>query len=197
MYSKVRQLVRLMINRSNGWLSHRMLLGATILIAAATSYPQVSAAGGKPKITVALWVANGSDVLEFSPNALMTKGVLHVAPQLKFNSATKFGAPQGVVFDKRNDLWVVDGGNGGTIVPALDEFTPTQFGRLDSPKQKNRRPRPAVAVRSSAFMFPRQAVFDAPGNLWVSDSGANRGLCIHRLSACHGRLSDSDADDHL
>jgi len=154
---------------------HRLLLTAIILITAAIGYPCLSGAATKPKITVALWVANGTDVLEFDPGDFK-KGVHTNAPHLKLNSSAGFGAPQGVVFDTNKDLWVIDGGTtstGGTVAPALDEFTPTQLGLLISAKKTNRTPTPHVSLTSTAFTFPQQAVFDSAGNLWVSDNGAN------------------------
>jgi hypothetical protein len=149
------------------------LFSFMILLATFVTSPQVSAATAKPKITVALWVANGTNVLEFGPGAFK-KGTHARKPQLTLNDATGFGAPQGVVFDTASNLWVIDGGTtsvGGTIVPALDEFTPTQLGNLK--KKKDKTPAPNVALTSTAFVFPQQAVFDTAGNLWVTDNGAN------------------------
>jgi hypothetical protein len=81
-----------------------------------------------------------------------------------------FGAPQGVVFDAHNNLWVIDGGNGGTIAPSLEEFTEAQLKNL----KKVKTPTPTVQIKSADFMFPQQAVFDTTGNMWVSDSVANK-----------------------
>ena len=67
----------------------------------------------------ALWVANGANVVEF---ASLPGGKHDEKPRVQLNSAV-FGAPQGVVFDASNNLWVIDGGNGGTIAPSLEEFT--------------------------------------------------------------------------
>ena len=156
-------------------IHNRFLLGVIFVITAAIAYPRASAATSKPKITVALWVANGTDVLEFDPGDFI-KGVHTSAPHLKLNSAAGFGAPQGVVFDTSKDLWVIDGGTtstGGSVVPALDEFTFGQLGLLNSLKKANRTPVPHVALTSTAFIFPQQAVFDSSGNLCVSDNGAN------------------------
>ncbi|MGH9830738.1 MAG: hypothetical protein ACREDR_46625, partial [Blastocatellia bacterium] len=154
-------------------LNRRALLVLTILLGVAISYPTIAAAKNKPKITVALWVANGTDVLEFDPGDFK-KGTHQNKPHRTLNRMSGFGAPQGVNFDVNGDLWVIDGGTlaaGGTVAPALDEFTPTQLNNLK--KKKDRTPTPNVALTSSAFVFPQQAVFDANGNLWVSDNGAN------------------------
>jgi len=94
-----------------------------------------------------------------------------MAPHLVNNSGA-FGAPQGVVFDSYGDLWVIDGGTvaaGGTVQPALYEFTPTQLSELSA----NNSPSPNITISSADFIFPQQAVFDAKGDLWVSDNGAN------------------------
>jgi sugar lactone lactonase YvrE len=114
----------------------------------------------------ALWVANGTNVVEFGN---IPDGTHDEKPKLVLNSAV-FGAPQGVVFDATNNLWVIDGGNGSTIAPSLEEFTEAQLKNL----KKDPMPTPNVQITSVAdFVFPQQAVFDAAGNMWVSDSMAN------------------------
>jgi hypothetical protein len=123
-----------------------------------------------PTVDVALWVANGMNVVEFLPSQLMA-GTSNPAPHLAINSSV-FGAPQGVTFDANGNLWVIDGGTvatGGTVKPALEEFTAAQLAALHS----NNAPAPNVIINSTSFTFPQQAVFDIVGNLWVSDNGAN------------------------
>lgn len=123
-----------------------------------------------PTIDKALWVANGTNVVEFLPSQLSANAGTMV-PHLANNSGA-FGAPQGVVFDAAGDLWVIDGGTvsaGGTAKPALYEFTPMQLAALGTTNN----PSPHVTINSAAFTFPQQAVFDANGNLWVSDNGSN------------------------
>jgi hypothetical protein len=118
----------------------------------------------------ALWVANGTNVLEYIPSQLAA-GSTQMVPHLAINSGV-FGAPQGVVFDAYGDLWVIDGGTvstGGAVKPALFEFTPAQLSSLGTQNA----PSPNVTIRSGDFVFPQQAVFDATGNMWVSDNGAN------------------------
>jgi secreted PhoX family phosphatase len=118
----------------------------------------------------ALWVANGTNVVEFLPSQL-TDGASAPAPHLTL-AATVFGAPQGVVFDGFGDLWVIDGGtvaSGGMAMPAVYEFTVQQLSNLS----KNNAPTPAVTIQSANFKFPQQAAFDGRGDLWVSDSGSN------------------------
>jgi sugar lactone lactonase YvrE len=92
---------------------------------------------------------------------------------VQLNSAV-FGAPQGVVFDAANNLWVIDGGNGGTIAPSLEEFTEAQLMNL----KKNPTPTPNVQITSGDLVFPQQAVFDASGNMWLSDNGAGKVFVI-------------------
>jgi len=123
-----------------------------------------------PTINKALWVANDTNVLEFLPSQLSANSTT-MAPHLANNSGA-FGAPQGVVFDAAGDLWVIDGGTvagGGTVKPALYEFTPTQLAALGTTNN----PSPHVTINSADFTFPQQAIFDANGSLWVSDNGAN------------------------
>jgi sugar lactone lactonase YvrE len=122
-------------------------------------------------INVSVWVANGTNVLEFAPSQLLVLGASSPVPQLTNNSAA-FGATQGVTFDTAGDLWVIDGGTvatGGKVPPGLDEFTPAQLAALKTTPN----PTPNVKINSADFVFPQQAVFDATGNLWVSDNGAN------------------------
>ncbi|MGA7312849.1 MAG: hypothetical protein WBX22_02660 [Silvibacterium sp.] len=125
-----------------------------------------------PAVTLdkALWVANGTNVVEFIPSQLTT-GNSDQAPHLSINS-TVFGAPQDVTFDAVGNLWVIDGGTmaaGGTIPPALFEFTAAQLNALGTINN----PIPHVTISSKSFTFPQQAVFDPNGNLWVSDNGSN------------------------
>ncbi len=118
----------------------------------------------------ALWVANGTNVVEFSPSQL-TNGVSDPVPRRTISSSV-FSSPQGVVWDYYGDLWVIDGGtmaSGGTVAPALYEFTPKQLSNLSS----NAAPTPTVTISSASFVFPQQAAFDWRGNLWVSDNGSN------------------------
>jgi hypothetical protein len=121
-------------------------------------------------ISKGLWIANGTNVVEFIPSQLMA-GSSDPAPHLSNNSGV-FGAPQGVTFDSNGDLWVIDGGTvsaGGSAPPALYEFTPAQLAALGT----NNAPAPNVTIKSGSFTFPQQAVFDGKGNLWVSDNMSN------------------------
>jgi hypothetical protein len=128
------------------------------------------AAAGTALAGQALWVANGANVVEF---AQLPGGKHDEKPKVQLNSAV-FGAPQGVVFDAANNLWVIDGGNGGTIAPSLDEFTEAQLMNL----KKNPTPTPNVQITSGDLVFPQQAVFDASGNMWLSDNGAGKVFVI-------------------
>jgi|HubBroStandDraft_6_1064221.scaffolds.fasta_scaffold115437_3 sugar lactone lactonase YvrE len=120
-------------------------------------------------LSVALWVANGTNVVEFIPSQLVTPGVSDPAPHIVLNSATGFGAPQGVQFDANGNLWVLDGGNGTTVGPALDEFTAAQLAALGTTPN----PTPNKTITYTGIKFPQQAVFDAAGDFWVADNMAN------------------------
>jgi sugar lactone lactonase YvrE len=123
-----------------------------------------------PTRSMALWVANGTNVVEFIPSQLGA-GVADTTPHLALNSPA-FGAPQGVTFDAAGNLWVIDGGTlaeGGAVAPALLEFTAAQLAALAITPD----PIPSVTIRSAGFTFPQQAVFDGNGDLWVSDNGSN------------------------
>lgn len=119
----------------------------------------------------ALWVANSTNVLEFTSTELTTQGSAAAMPTLVLNSSV-FAAPQGVAFDTSGNLWVIDGGTtstGGKAKPALYQFTSANLSTLQSPATAT----PNVTINSSAFTFPQQAVFDSKGDLWVSDNGSN------------------------
>ena len=58
-------------------------------------------------ITKGLWIANGTNVLEYVPSQLTVAGASATVPHLMNNSAS-FGAPQGVTFDAKGNLWVMD-----------------------------------------------------------------------------------------
>jgi hypothetical protein len=126
----------------------------------------------KPQVLdLSLWVANGSNVLEFAPGLLTRTGVAGNAPTKAINSAV-FGAPQGVTFDAAGDLWVIDGGTmsaGGSIAPGLYMFKPATLKAAGA----NATLMPDMAIHYSGFTFIQQAIFDKQGNLWVSDNGAN------------------------
>jgi hypothetical protein len=120
--------------------------------------------------TQSLWVANGTNVVEFTPSQLNSGGSA-ITPQL-VNNSVSFGAPQGVVFDSVGDLWVIDGGTvatGGTVKPALLKFTASQLSSLGATDN----PVPAVIINSPDFTFPQQAVLDGVGDMYLSDSGSN------------------------
>jgi DNA-binding beta-propeller fold protein YncE len=136
----------------------------TLMAATALAF----AAAGTALAGQALWVANGANVVEF---ANLPSGAHDEKPRVQLNSGV-FGAPQGVVFDASNNLWVIDGGTviaGGTIPPSLEEFTEAQLKNL----KKDPAPMPNVQITSNELTFPQQAVFDASGNMWLSDNGGN------------------------
>jgi hypothetical protein len=104
----------------------------------------------------------------------------------RLNSAV-FGAPQGVVFYASNNLWVIDGGSGSTIAPSLEEFTEAQLKNL----KKDPMPAPNVQITSpGVLMFPHQAVFDASGNIWVSDNAANEVFVFTKAQLAAGVPTD-------
>src|SRR5579862_4005569 len=146
------------------------LIGVALMACACSDSTTMTAP--KPQaLDVSLWVANGSNVLEFAPGVLKTMGVSGSAPTKQINSAV-FGAPQGVVFDAAGDLWVIDGGTmsaGGSVAPALYEFKPATLENASA----NATLTPDKTIQYSGFTFIQQAVFDKQGNLWVADNGAN------------------------
>jgi len=144
------------------------------------SSPPKPTATPTPTINVSLWVANGTNVLEFAPSQLLIQGATSPVPQLTLANPA-FGSPQGVTFDAAGDLWVIDGGtlgSGGTVPPGLDEFTPAQLVASKNNGFPSSGPvtglSPNVTINSPGFFtFPQQAAFDSKGDLWVSDNGSN------------------------
>ena len=122
--------------------------------------------------TQGLWIANGTDVLEYIPNQLKG-GTSAAVPHLQLKS-TSLGAPQGVTFDKAGNLWVMDpeGVVNGAKTPALFEFSAAQLAALAT----NSAPAPVAAITYTGMKFPQQAIFDPSGNLWVSDHDGNQVL---------------------
>ena len=125
-----------------------------------------------------IWVANGSDVLEFTPP--FTSRTPNIAPSVIVTNSDGFNSTQGVLFDTAGDLWVIDGGNlagkpiGENPVspdPALEEFTAAQLAGGGSLNLI-----PAVTITNTVdsgegtLGFPQQAVFDSTGNMWVTDN---------------------------
>ncbi|MGH7934687.1 MAG: hypothetical protein ACREQN_16210, partial [Candidatus Binataceae bacterium] len=115
-----------------------------------------------------LWVANGTNVLEFAgPYKSRTP---NTAPAITLSNTSGFTSTQGVQFDSAGNLWVVDGGDttatpAGTHAASLNKFTQAQLspgGTLNLT--------PNVALTSTALTFPQQAVFDTEGNLWVTNN---------------------------
>jgi hypothetical protein len=123
----------------------------------------------KPQITQGLWIANGTNVLEYTPPQLAA-GDSAMAPKVSIDSSA-FGAPQGVTFDAAGNLWVMDpqANVNGTMTPALLEFSAAQLAALP----QNDQPQPITVITTSGLMFPQQSVFDAQGNQWVTDHNAN------------------------
>jgi hypothetical protein len=124
---------------------------------------------GNNGITKGLWIANGTDVLEFIP-AQFSGGVVAAVPHLT-NSSGSFGSPQGVTFDAAGNLWVMDPGAmvNGAATPALLEFNPAQLAALKTTGN----PDPVAVITSTSLAFPQQSVFDSKGNQWVSDHNNN------------------------
>ncbi len=124
----------------------------------------------QPMITKGLWIANGTNVLEYVPSQLTAGGTSAAVPHLMNNSAS-FGAPQGVTFDAKGNLWVMDPEAvvNGAKTPALLEFSSAQLAALATTAA----PVPVATITSTGLGFPQQSVFDAQGNQWVTDHNNN------------------------
>jgi hypothetical protein len=153
----------------NTWSRHSrtgaalLALGAGVLLAACKHNTNTT-------VTKGLWIANGTNVLEFIPSQF-TGGVVNVAPHLT-NSSGTLGAPQGVTFDSAGNLWVMDPQatvNGAKDTPSLVKFSAAQLAALATTPD----PAPVAVITSTSLNFPQQSVFDAAGNQWVTDHNNN------------------------
>jgi hypothetical protein len=140
------------------------LLGCGLL--AACNFPGNDGAAVGSK---GLWVANGTNVVEFNPSQL-SAGTSAAAPHVSINSAV-FGTPHGVAFDPNGNLWVLDpaGMVNGAATPALFEFSAAQLAALAT----DNAPDPVAIITSSFLKAPSQAVIDVFGNAWITDPAGN------------------------
>jgi len=141
------------------------LLGSVILTACNFPSDDGSSVGSK-----ALWVANGTNVVEYNP-AQLSAGTSATPPHVSINSEV-FGAPQAVAFDPNGNLWVMDPMAlvNGAATPALLEFSAAQLAALAT----DNAPEPVAIITSPAYLkWPRQAVIDTVGNAWITDYSSN------------------------
>ena len=163
------------IGRADGVRTGCAALVASALLAACgggssnNTAMSTTTAASSQTITKGLWIANGTNVLEYIPQQLVA-GTHATVPHRTVASAA-FGAPQGVSFDASGDLWVMDPQSpiNGVATPALLEFSAEQLANLGS----NPAPAPVAIVTSASLAFPQQSVFDGQGNQWVSDHNSN------------------------
>jgi sugar lactone lactonase YvrE len=135
-----------------------------------------------------LWVANGTNVVEYNP-AQLSAGTAASAPHVSINSAV-FGMPQGVAFDPGGNLWVVDpaGMINGTATPALFEFSAAQLAALAT----DNAPDPVATITSALLKSPRQIVIDVLGNAWVTDHDSNTMLVFTAAQLGQSGANKSD-----
>ena len=128
-----------------------------------------SSSGGTGSTAKGLWIANGTNVLEYIPSQL-AGGMSAAVPHLTISSKT-LGAPQGVTFDSKGNLWVMDpaANVNGAQSPALVEFSAAQLAALATTPA----PMPVAVILSEALNFPQESVFDSKGNQWVTDHNNN------------------------
>ncbi len=155
---------RLPVLQGCGLLAAGGLLGACLLAACGFPSDDGQAVGSK-----GLWVANGTNVVEYNP-AQLGGGTGATAPHVSINSEV-FGSPQGVAFDPMGNLWVVDPKAmiKGTPTPALYEFSAAQLAALATDNS----PDPVAIFTSTFLQTPRQIVIDVLGNAWMTDTAAN------------------------
>lgn len=144
-------------------------------ITAAVVAGVIAACGGSNTNNQGLWVANGTNVLEYTPTQLMGASGA-TAPHVTINSGA-MGAPQGVTFDKMGNLYVMDPNAmvNGTTEAAILKFTPAQLTALKT----NNKPDPAAIITAEGMKFPQQSVFDKQGNQWIADHDGNQILVFN------------------
>jgi hypothetical protein len=123
----------------------------------------------------ALCVANATIVVKFTP-AQFVPGVRGTVPRLR-NSRGLFAAPQGVASDAAGKLWDIDRGNaitGSAVQPDLFRSNPVQLVSLGAAMAPPRE----ITIRWADLKFPQRTVFDANGNLWLSDNDANAAFVL-------------------
>jgi sugar lactone lactonase YvrE len=140
------------------------LLGCGLLAAC-----NLTSKDGLPVGSKGLWVANGTNVVEYNP-AQLAGGTAATAPHVSINSEV-LGSPQGIAFDPMGNLWVVDTAAliKGTPTPALYEFSAAQLAALATDNS----PDPVAIITSAFLKTPHQIVIDPLGNAWIADSTAN------------------------
>ncbi|HZO21976.1 MAG TPA: hypothetical protein VFB37_05675 [Steroidobacteraceae bacterium] len=118
--------------------------------------------------TKGLWIANGTNVLEYVPNQ-MIGGTANVGPLVVSSGA--FGSPQGVQFDANGNLWVLDSAAmvNGVATAAVLGFSASQVGALAT----SNAPEPVTVITSTALKLPQQSVFDSQGDQWITDHDNN------------------------
>jgi secreted PhoX family phosphatase len=166
--------MRFAVIRSSSCLVRTWLLPAILAagLLAACNFP------GKDGQTVSgrgLWIANGTNVVEYNP-AQLNSGA--TPPHVSINSAV-FGTPQGVVFDRDGNLWVLDpaGLVNGIATPALFKFSAAQLAAL----RTDNAPDPVATITSTLLSTPQQGVFDVSGNVWITDHNTNTVLVFTGL----------------
>jgi sugar lactone lactonase YvrE len=126
----------------------------------------ISRAGGSPQGLAFdccgdLWVTNkdANTILEFT--GLPFGGSMPAVTLSATNGS--LNGPAGIAFDRNGNLWVANS-TGNTVV----EFTASQFATSGSPA-------PAVTLSATSHSLdgPSGLVFDAGGNLWVTNRNAN------------------------
>jgi secreted PhoX family phosphatase len=146
--------------------SHPMMV-STILacgLLAACNFPYDNSNGATVG-SKGMWIANGTNVVEFVPSQLVN-GTNNVAPHQVINSA-EFGTPTGLTFDLNGNLWVMDPAAkiGGKATPALLEFAQKQLATLDSLNTID----PVAIITSANLTSPQNMWIDSSGNGWVTD----------------------------
>jgi ligand-binding sensor domain-containing protein len=139
--------------------THCLRYFALIAIVAAAL---ASSAPASAKSAQSLWIAdtNNGRVVELTPADLKRSG----APTPVVLDSSILLVPYGLVFDQSNDLWVWTNDNAKVV-----EFTPSQLSKLRTVSN----PTPNATIGSADFQALDGCLFDAAGDLWIVDYGAD------------------------
>jgi sugar lactone lactonase YvrE len=160
-------------DRGNG-VSHKMrafaalALGGLIITGAGCGSSGGSSGSSQPTAEATLWVANefGNFLSAFAPHQLKSSG----SPDPHaVNQSASINQPEGVIFDKHENMWVTNCSDAGAHAGTLQEYTREQIANLGH----NPQPSPAVTLVDDGYFdifdCPYGEEFDSSGNLWVSN----------------------------
>lgn len=137
-----------------------------------------------------LWVAlfNDNAIVKYNADQLAEGGSLMPDVTISTDDAGSLNGPIGLAFDGSGNLWVGNFGplSDGDSNDTLVQFTPQQLAASGQPT-------PEVALEG--FTRPYGHAFDADGNLWVGNNGADTVLRFPAAQQTNDGASDLTITD--